>query len=66
MTFVRRLVRFWVDFIVGDDWRLAAGVVASIPVAYIAARHGNLWWLLPLSIGVLLSVSTYLGARRPS
>lgn len=27
MTFVRAIGRFWWDFIVGDDWRIAVGVL---------------------------------------
>ena len=27
--------RFWWDFIVGDEWRIAAGVVASLTVGAI-------------------------------
>ena len=27
MAFVRGFLRFWYDFIVGDDWRIALGVV---------------------------------------
>jgi hypothetical protein len=38
---MRRLVtgfaRFWWDFIVGDDWRIAAGVVAVLGVGALLA-----------------------------
>ena len=30
-------LRFWYDFIVGDDWTLAAGAAAAVTVAAIAA-----------------------------
>jgi hypothetical protein len=30
MRFVAGFARFWWDFIVGDDWRIAAGVVAVL------------------------------------
>ena len=30
MRFVKGFGRFWWDFIVGDDWRIAAGVVAVL------------------------------------
>ena len=40
--------RFWYDFIIGDDWRLALGVVVTITVVFVAAHHGvDWWWLLP-------------------
>ena len=30
MGFVRGFARFWYDFIVGDDWRIATGVVVVL------------------------------------
>ncbi len=30
MRFVTGFGRFWWDFIVGDDWRIAAGVLATL------------------------------------
>ena len=30
MRFLRGFGRFWWDFIVGDDWRIAAGVVVVL------------------------------------
>ena len=30
MRLVAAFVRFWWDFVVGDDWRIAAGVVAVL------------------------------------
>jgi len=42
--------RFWYDFIIGDDWRLALGVVAAITGTYVAAHHkADWWWLLSQS-----------------
>ena len=30
--------RFWIDFIVGDDWRIAAGVVVALGLGALALR----------------------------
>lgn len=30
MRFVTSFARFWYDFIVGEDWRIAAGVVVAL------------------------------------
>jgi len=30
MNFVKRFLAFWFDFIVGDDWIVAAGVVVLL------------------------------------
>lgn len=67
MRYIVGFGRFWYDFIVGDDWRVAVGVVAGIIAVYFAAHHGaNLWWLLPLAVPVLLGVSVVRAARpRP-
>lgn len=65
MKFVSRFARFWYDFIVGDDWRLAMGVVIAVPAAYVGAHGGvNVWWLLPLAVTMLLSLSVGLTARK--
>lgn len=58
--------RFWYEFIVGDDWRLAVGAVALIAVTFATAHRGvNGWWVLPLAVPGVLAVSV-LRATRPS
>ena len=50
--------RFWYDFIVGDDWRVAASIVLLIGVAAAAADHGlNVWPLLPCGVLAALAAS---------
>ena len=57
--------RFWYDFIIGDDWRIAAGVVVTVTGVFFAAHHGfNAWWLLPLAVAALLGVSVTHEIRR--
>ena len=58
MTALRRFGKFWWDFVVGDDWRIAAGVVAALGVsAALAATGVPAWWLLPLAVALVLYVS---------
>jgi hypothetical protein len=58
VKYLRQFGRFWYDFVVGDDWRLAVGVVAIVAVVYLAAHHGlDAWWLLPVGVTTLLWVS---------
>ena len=65
MRFVKQFGRFWYDFIVGDDWRLAVGVVVALAAGYLAAHHGvNAWWLMPVAVAALLGVSVTRAARR--
>ena len=55
---------FWWDFIVGDDWRIAAGVVAALALTAALAHAGlTAWWLLPLAAVAMLAVSLR-SARR--
>jgi hypothetical protein len=56
MNFLRAFFRFWRDFIIGDDWRIAAGLAFGLLVTWLVARAGvPAWWLLPVAVlGVLL------------
>jgi hypothetical protein len=61
MKALRRFGTFWWDFVVGDDWRIAVGVVAALGVSAALAGTGvPAWWLLPLAVALLL----YLSLRR--
>jgi hypothetical protein len=61
---LRRFGRFWWDFVVGDDWRVAAGVAIALgATAGLAATDEPAWWLLPLAVACLLYVSLKRAAR---
>ena len=47
---------FWYDFIVGDDWHVAAMVAAGLALTAIVthAAKVNAWWLLPVFVVVAL------------
>jgi hypothetical protein len=64
---VKTFLRFWYDFIVGDDWTIGAGVVIALAVTALLAHNGmeSAWWLLPLVVAAGLTVSVLRGARRP-
>jgi hypothetical protein len=55
----RRFGAFWYDFVVGDDWRVAAGVVAALALTGVlsAVTSAPTWWILPASVVVLLTLS---------
>ena len=56
---------FWWDFIVGDDWRMAAGVILLLAVASFAAHHGApTWWLPPIGVAAVLTYSLSRVVRR--
>ena len=60
---MKRLVafgRFWYDFVVGDDWTIALGVVVAVAVTALAAHHGiTAWPILPGSVAALLTWSIF-------
>lgn len=58
MKLVVGFFRFWYDFIVGDDWRMAATLVAVIAIAALLAAAGVfIWWLTPPAVGATLAAS---------
>ncbi|MBV9043350.1 MAG: hypothetical protein JOZ68_20345 [Acidimicrobiia bacterium] len=65
MNRIRAFGRFWYDFVVGDDWRVALGVVIAFGLTAILAAAGlPTWWLLPLLVAVILAGSVWRVARR--
>jgi hypothetical protein len=60
MTFLGRFVAFWYDFVVGDDWVLAAGGLIGLVVCAAVARSSLssiAWLVLPIAIVLTLAVS---------
>ncbi|MBV8996135.1 MAG: hypothetical protein JO287_21095 [Pseudonocardiales bacterium] len=58
------LLRFCYDFVVGDDWRVALGVVAALAVTYgISTTSIPAWWILPAAVAILLPVSLWRVTR---
>jgi hypothetical protein len=64
MTRIEALGRFAWDFVVGDDWRVAVGVVIALAVTALIAGVGfAAWWILPLATAGLLALSIWRAAR---
>jgi hypothetical protein len=52
------------EFLVGDDWVTALGVVAALGVTAIVAGAGaSAWWLMPIAVLALLALSLRRAAR---
>lgn len=64
MRRVRAFGAFWLDFVVGDDWRIAVIVVMVIgATAGLVAIGVNAWWLLPACVAIALPWSIWRAAR---
>jgi hypothetical protein len=51
------LLAVW-EFVAGDDWRTAVGVVLALALtAVIAAAGIAAWWVTPLAVVALLALS---------
>ena len=58
MRLLAALVRGAWEFVVGDDWRTAAGVVAALALTALIAWAGvAAWWVMPVAVLVLLALS---------
>jgi hypothetical protein len=64
MKYIVAFARFWWDFVVGDDWRVAAGLAVALGLTWALEDNGvSTWWLLPIAVGLLLTESVRREAR---
>lgn len=55
---------FWWDFLVGDDWQIAVGIVVALAATAALAHAGvPAWWLVPLAAAGLLVLSLRRATR---
>ena len=60
MDRLRAFGYFWYDFIIGDDWLMAAGVIVALVITFVAVRAGVAAWLwLPLLVVLVLVASLW-------
>lgn len=66
MRRVKSIGAFWYDFVVGDDWRVAIAVIVGLSATSIVVHvaHQPAWWLLPLVVISVLTVSLWLATRQ--
>ncbi len=58
MTYVKRFLGFWYDFVIGDDWSIAVAVAVALGLTRVLVQLGlNPWWLLSLAVTVALAIS---------
>jgi hypothetical protein len=61
---VGAVLRFTWDFVVGDDWRIAAGVALALGATAVASNgSAGVWWILPLAAAMVLALSLWAASR---
>jgi hypothetical protein len=64
MSYLTAFGRFWWDFVVGDDWRVALGLLVALGVSgLLASQDIAAWWLLPIAVIGLLADSLRRATR---
>ena len=67
MKYIHSFLTFWYDFIVGDDWTVAAAIAVTFAVTYWLTHQGiPAWWLLPVVVILTTGVSTWRTATMRS
>ena len=71
MKYITGFFAFWWDFIVGDAWEVAAGVLALMVLVFVLVQGTGAAWaiqyaglLLPVGVVVLLGLSLWALARK--
>jgi len=64
MRYVKNFGLFWYDFVIGDDWTVAAAIVAALAViGFLAHEHVAAWWIMPLVVLTFLGASLTRASR---
>ena len=66
MDFLKRFGAFWYEFIVGDDWLVAVGVLVCLGLAAVLVRADldvGAPLLLPLGVAAVLTTSLLRATR---
>ncbi len=64
-NWIQAFGRFWYGFIIGDDWTVAAAVLAALLAVWGLLSAGvPAWWLLPLVVVVSVGASIWRLERR--
>jgi hypothetical protein len=53
------------EFVAGDDWVTAAGVVLALGLTALASEESSAWFVMPVAVALLLAFSIWREARRP-
>ncbi|MCP9276460.1 hypothetical protein [Mycolicibacterium arenosum] len=66
MRTLRSFAKFWYDFIIGDDWRVALSVGAAMAATYAVNQltGATSWLIVTVTVLIALPASIYRVARR--
>lgn len=66
MSGVRAFGAFLYDFVIGDDWWVAAGVAVALALTYLLTHAASVsaWWLVPVALLALLPVTLWRAVRK--
>jgi hypothetical protein len=64
VRYIASFGRFWWNFVVGDDRRVAGGLAAAFALTWLLEHEGiPAWWLLPTAVALVLAESVRREAR---
>ncbi len=64
---IRAFFDFWYDFVIGDDWRIAAVVVVAFFVTWaVSTTKAAAWWVTPVFFLFLLPFALWRAIRPGS
>ena len=62
---VRDLALFVYDFVIGDDWTIAAGIAIAFGATYgLLQTSAPAWWVLPIAAVLVLAFSVVRANRK--
>jgi len=69
--FLKAFGRYWYDFIIGDDWKIAAAVLSALLALFIIEKNNLItgWWLSiagAILIMSFFSISLIIDVRSKS
>jgi hypothetical protein len=64
MTRVQEAILGVWEFIAGDDWATAVGVVIALGITALVDKGASAWLVTPIVVAILLTASIWREARK--